>query len=162
MNRAEIIRSIFMYNACAINLVIRGGRMKKFLAFVFVLIFVLSACSTGPSSTVSTAPGVLPTVPPDFAGKSNPLGSDAALAGAVIFKTNCITCHGDDGKGDGPASQALDPRPANLVALSQKVGDDFLFWRINTGVIGTAMPAWKGVLSDEQIWDLVAFIRTLN
>ncbi len=136
--------------------------MKGLTVSIFALIFVLSACSAGPSSPGLTAPGVLPTVPSDYAGKSNPFGSDAAVTGAVIFKTNCVTCHGDNGLGDGPASQALEPRPANLVALGQKVGDDYLYWRINTGVAGTAMPAWKGVLGDEQIWGLVAFIRTLK
>lgn len=136
--------------------------MKKLLVIVFALIFVLPACGASPSSTVSTPPKVLPTVPPEFSGKSNPFGADASVAGAVIFKTNCVACHGDNGLGDGPASEALEPRPANLVALHQKVGDDYLYWRINTGVTGTAMPAWKGILSDEQIWDVVAFIRTLK
>ncbi len=132
------------------------------MMFAFVSMIVLSACGAGPSSTISTTPGVLPAVPPDYAGKSNPFGSDAAVAGAVVFKTNCAACHGDNGLGDGPASQALDPRPANLAALNQKAGDDYLYWRINTGVTSTAMPAWKGVLGDEQIWELVAFIRTLK
>lgn len=136
--------------------------MKSLSIILVVSGLLLSACNVGASSTSSDALEVLPTVPPDYAGKSNPLGASAAVAGAVTFKTDCVQCHGDDGKGDGPASTSLDPRPANLVALGREVDDDFLYWRITTGVPGTAMPAWKGILSEQQIWELVAYIRTLK
>jgi mono/diheme cytochrome c family protein len=92
----------------------------------------------------------------------NPLGPDASTPGAEVFKTNCATCHGPEGHGDGPAGQALEPRPKNLAELQPKVGDDFLFWRIREGKPGTSMVAWKGILTDEQIWQAVSFIRTLR
>ncbi|MBK8420507.1 cytochrome c [Candidatus Villigracilis saccharophilus] len=41
-------------------------------------------------------------------------------------------------------------------------GDDYLFWRISFGKDGTAMIAWKDVLTEEQIWQIIAFIRTLE
>ncbi len=132
--------------------------MKKHSIFfvVLFLLIVLSACSSYSSVNppVSSA-----TVPPDFVGKTNPLGPDASTAGANIFKTNCASCHGDTGYGDGVAGMYLDPRPANLVTLNSTVADDFLNWRINTGKEGTSMPAWKGVLDDQQIWQVIAFIR---
>ena len=40
--------------------------------------------------------------------------------------------------------------------------DDYLYWRIATGKEGTSMVAWKGVLTDDQIWQAVAFVRTLK
>jgi mono/diheme cytochrome c family protein len=136
--------------------------MKILLTILVFSIFVLPACGVDSSSVAPDNFGSPVTAPPDYAGKSNPFGSDAAVAGAVIFKTNCATCHGDNGLGDGPTSQSLEPRPANLVALNQRVGDDFLYWRISTGVQGTAMPAWKGILSDDQIWDVISYIRALK
>ena len=93
---------------------------------------------------------------------TNPLSTDAAAAGADVFKNNCVACHGSQGHGDGPASTALDPAPKNLPELGTIVDDDYLFWRISTGKPGTAMTAWKGVLTDEQIWQVVSFIRTLK
>ncbi|NUQ60493.1 MAG: cytochrome c [Anaerolineales bacterium] len=93
---------------------------------------------------------------------TNPLGADAATAGAEVFNTNCASCHGPEGHGDGPAGAALDPAPKNLPELAAQVGDDYLYWRISTGKEGTSMVAWKGVLTDEQIWQAVAFIRTLK
>jgi len=132
--------------------------MKKvYLVILVVAAVTLAACGGGSSSTAALDP-----VPADYAGKTNPLGADAATAGADVFKTNCETCHGPQGHGDGPAGAALDPAPKNLAELQAQAGDDYLFWRINTGKEGTAMVAWKGVLTDEQIWQVVAFIRTLK
>lgn len=132
--------------------------MKKVLFFVLVLsALVLAACG-GSSNAVAT----LAPVPADYAGMTNPLGADAAAAGAEVFKTNCESCHGPLGKGDGPAGAALDPTPKDLSVLQVSAGDDFLYWRINTGKEGTGMVAWKGTLTDEQIWQVVSFIRTLK
>ena len=134
--------------------------MKKLLLPVFLLIvFALVACGGGgAASKVSTSD----TIPAEFVGKTNPLGSDAAIAGAEIFKNNCVPCHGAQGHGDGPAGAALDPKPKNLAVFAPTVGDDYLYWRINTGKEGTSMVAWKGVLTDEQIWQVISFIRTLK
>jgi mono/diheme cytochrome c family protein len=71
-------------------------------------------------------------------------------------------CHGPQGHGDGPAGQSLEPKPGNLAQVQARAEDDYLFWRIHDGKPGTSMVAWKGILSDEQIWQAVAFIRTLE
>ena len=132
--------------------------MKKVLFAVLVLsALVLAACGAGADTVATLAP-----VPADYAGKTNPLGADSATAGAEVFKTNCESCHGPLGKGDGPAGAALDPAPKDLSVLQVSAGDDFLYWRINTGKEGTGMVAWKGTLTDEQIWQVVSFIRTLK
>ncbi len=134
--------------------------MKKVMFAVFVLAALLvAACGDG---GCSGAAAEIPAVPSDYAGLTNPLGADAAAAGAQVYKTNCESCHGPQGHGDGPAGLALDPAPQNLPELTAQVGDDFLFWRISTGVDGTSMVAWKGILTDEQIWQTVAYIRTLR
>ena len=134
--------------------------MKKVLVFVLVFAaFVLAACGGGGSAD---AVATLAPVPAEFSGQTNPLGADAAVEGANVFKTNCESCHGPQGHGDGPAGVALDPQPKNLAELQATAGDDYLYWRINTGKEGTSMVAWKGVLTDDQIWQAVAFIRTLQ
>jgi mono/diheme cytochrome c family protein len=133
--------------------------MKKVLFGVFMLAaLVLAACGGGGTETVVA----LDSVPADFAGKTNPLGADAAIAGAEVFKANCAACHGETGLGDGPAGAALDPAPKNLAVLQAQAGDDYLFWRITTGKEGTSMVPWKGILTEEQIWQVVAFLHTLK
>lgn len=136
--------------------------MKKVLFTVLLpAALVLAACGGGGGSGSDTST-VLESVPADYAGQSNPFGADAASAGAAVFKTNCESCHGPAGAGDGPAGVALDPAPKNLGDLQARAGDDYLFWRVATGKPGTSMVAWKGILTDEQIWQIVAFIRTLK
>ena len=66
-----------------------------------------------------------------------------------------------------PAMNAMKPAtsskpPRNLAELQKTAGDDYLFWRINTGKDGTSMIAWKGVLTDEQIWQVITFLHTLK
>ena len=131
---------------------------KIFFMMLLLAALVLTACGTSGAETVAP-PDV---VPADFAGKTNPLGADAADAGAKIYQANCVPCHGSQGHGDGPAAAALNPAPKNLAELQAQVGDDYLFWRINTGKDGTSMVSWKGILTEEQIWQVIAFIRTLK
>ena len=132
---------------------------KKLLSSILVFsVLFLAACATTQSERLSTPA----TVPTEFAGKTNPLGVEAAAAGAEVFAANCESCHGPQGHGDGIAGQSLDPRPKNLAELQAIVGDDYLFWRIYEGKPGTSMVAWNGILTDEQIWQAVSFIRTLK
>jgi len=136
--------------------------MKKSLfSLAFLALWLLSACGAKADSGPREI-GTLESVPADYAGKTSPLGSEASMDGATVFKTNCETCHGPLGHGDGPIGEALDPKPQNLAALQAVVSDDYLFWRISEGKPGTSMPPWKNILEEVQIWQLIAFIRTLK
>ena len=136
--------------------------MKRFLLVMLVSVFTFAACSSSNTSSSTDPNATLAPVPAEYTGLNNPLGPQAADEGAEVFKTNCQACHGPQGHGDGPAGQALDPRPRNLAMIQAAAGDDFLFWRILEGKPGTSMVAWKGILTDEQIWQTVSFIRTLK
>ncbi len=143
--------------------------MKKFVfVLMLVLVLALSACGGGKTDSDDTSSGgSTATVPAEYAGKTNPLANDAnaATAGKDIYATNCASCHGDTGAGDGPAGSALEPKPAALNNLGTK-GDDYLNWRIHEGgamePFNSSMPAFKGVLSDEQVWQVIAYIHTLG
>ena len=132
--------------------------MKKYLFLAVLVLTALALAACGGSKTEATP---IPSVPADFAGMTMPAGADAA-AGAEVFNVNCASCHGAGGLGDGVAGEALDPKPANLVTFAPQVGDDYLFWRISAGKEGTSMVAWAGIMTEEQIWNTVAFIRALK
>lgn len=97
--------------------------------------------------------------PANEADIKNPVPADKASVdrGAKLYHAHCATCHGAQGRGDGPAGAHLNPRPADLShsAMHHKEGD--LAWKIANG--RGAMPGWKGVLTKSQIWDLVNFIK---
>jgi mono/diheme cytochrome c family protein len=137
--------------------------MRNLLSMILVGVLFLAACGARESSSFSTDENAtLAPVPAEYAGMTNPLGAGAADAGAEVFRPNCEMCHGPQGHGDGPAGQSLEPKPKNLASIQAAAGDDFLFWRIHDGKPGTSMVAWKGILTDEQIWQVVSFIRTLK
>ena len=126
-------------------------------------VLFLSACGGNETSSPdSNENATLAPVPAEYAGLTNPLGAEAEEAGAEVFRANCATCHGPQGHGDGPAGQSLEPKPGNLAQVQTRAGDDYLFWRIHDGKPGTSMVAWKGILTDEQIWQAISFIRTLD
>jgi mono/diheme cytochrome c family protein len=131
---------------------------NKYFVLMVLTILLLTGCGGDTTAT----PEVLEMVPAEFAGQTNPYGAEAIPRGAEIFQTYCASCHGEAGRGDGPASGSLVPPPKDLVELHPLVGDDYLFWRISGGKSGTAMVAWKGILTDKQIWQTVSFIRTLK
>lgn len=106
-------------------------------------------------------------VDPKYARMTNPLPPTRANAdaGRRLYSLNCVACHGERGYGDGPAAGSLNPPAAKLVGIGgmPMVGDGYLFWTIADGgrPLGTAMPAYKGILGRSDIWKIVLFLRTL-
>jgi mono/diheme cytochrome c family protein len=88
-------------------------------------------------------------------------------AGKIKYDANCIGCHGATGKGDGPAAAALNPKPQDHTdgKTMNALTDKYLFDIIKQG--GKAvqkaalMPAANKKLTDQDIWDMVAYIRSL-
>ena len=101
-------------------------------------------------------------VPKDASSTKNPVSSDAGSikTGKTLYTTYCTTCHGDKGKGDGIASAALNPKPADHTSAALKAeSDGSLFYKISNG--RTPMPQFKTTLNDAQRWALINYIRTL-
>ena len=95
------------------------------------------------------------------AGKGDP------KAGQAKYDLLCASCHGATGKGDGPAAASLNPRPRSLADAQymKTLTDDHLFKAIKDGgpAVGQSplMAPWGGQLKDPEIWDVVAYIRSL-
>ncbi|MHB8134295.1 MAG: c-type cytochrome [Anaerolineaceae bacterium] len=140
--------------------------MKKSVRTVlFVLVLsalILSACGGGGTAKPQS------DIPAAYAGKTNPLAADpnAATAGKDIYDTTCAACHGPGGKGDGPAGKSLTPPASDLTKVVATAGDDYLFYRISEGgamdPYNSSMPAQKNALSEDEIWQVVTYIKTLK
>jgi mono/diheme cytochrome c family protein len=93
-------------------------------------------------------------------------GADVAK-GKAAYDQYCASCHGAAGKGDGPAAAAMNPKPRDLSdkAYARRLKDDYLFQVTKDG--GPAvkksplMPGWGKTLKDDQIKDVVAYLRSL-
>jgi putative copper resistance protein D len=84
------------------------------------------------------------------------------VEGAALYQTHCAGCHGRTGAGDGPARPALPRPPADLRAphTAQHTAGD-IFWWITAGIPAARMPAFGGVLNEDQRWHLINFVRAL-
>jgi mono/diheme cytochrome c family protein len=101
------------------------------------------------------------SVPPEAASRLNSVFADkkSVARGEAIFHYRCVGCHGAGARGDGPIAPALDPRPVDLVAMVPHHTDGDLAWKIANG--RGSMPGWKQVLTEDQVWDLINFLRAL-
>jgi mono/diheme cytochrome c family protein len=141
--------------------------MKKrswVLIVVVLSVLLLAACGGGGDSD-NDSDKQRQSPPADYAGVTNPFEgqADAAAQGKELFATNCATCHGDNAAGDGAAGQALDPKPANLQQTAKETDPTYTHWVISEGGaaagLSSSMVAYKGILTDEQIWQIVTFLE---
>ena len=104
-------------------------------------------------------------VPVEYKGATNPFFGNptAIIEGRVHYEDRCLSCHGANGSGNGIAANDLSPSPALLsfmISMPMSV-DEYLLWSISEGgvVFGSEMPAFRGELTSEEIWKIVAFMR---
>ncbi len=84
------------------------------------------------------------------------------LPGRTIFEQHCVSCHGIQGRGDGPEAPFLSPRPASLISAATSVkSDKELLAVIADGKPRTSMPAWKDRLTEAQQREVLAYLRSL-
>lgn len=95
-----------------------------------------------------------------------PAGSadTASDIGQVRFEEVCASCHGLTGEGDGPAGVALNPRPRNFSTEDFKFGDSYDEVRntVHKGSEGTGMIGYEGILSEEEIDAVSAYVLKLR
>ncbi len=123
-----------------------GGGLKKYLPPVFAAGFL--ALYLGPAMA---APG----------DEEN---------GEAIYAKRCLQCHGEDGDGLGPAAERLNPPPRDFTFGLYKFkstpfdedlpNDGDLLRMVRDGMPGTAMPGWSGLLNEQDMWDVIAYIKT--
>lgn len=90
--------------------------------------------------------------------------------GKAVYAKRCVLCHGVEGEGDGAAAERLVPPPRDFSEGLYKIkttgfddptpNDADLFRMIRDGMPGSAMPGWSGMLSAQDMWDVVAYIKT--
>ena len=100
-----------------------------------------------------------------------PASDEAQKRGRLLYQRHCAMCHGDKGKGDGPAARLHAERskraPKDLTDTKQQasMSDGEIFWKVTTGLkedAVIAMPAYASeIKKDEDRWALVHFVRTL-
>lgn len=102
-------------------------------------------------------------VPANFKSMKNPVavGDASTKAGQMLYTKNCASCHGKTGLGDGVKARSLKDFPGDFSKSDfQKETDGDLFYKSKIG--RGEMPKYEGKLSDDDIWNIVNFMRTLK
>lgn len=131
--------------------------MKKKILALLGLSLALAGCREGlPDYPRRSPPAELLTAPA------------AQAAGAQLFARLCAGCHGGMAEGRSPRTDFFQPpAPDFHEARYRDLDPAFLYWRIETGKNvepyrsqGSVMPAWGANLSETEIWQLVAYLRS--
>ncbi|MFQ5848804.1 MAG: ethylbenzene dehydrogenase-related protein [Candidatus Methylomirabilales bacterium] len=98
-----------------------------------------------------------------------PATEEMVQTGKKIYERRCFFCHGDEGDGNGPVADYLDPRPRDFTvgifklrttASGELPTDEDLFRTVSRGIAGTAMPSWEPYLSETERWQVIYYIKT--
>lgn len=122
-----------------------------------------AATKPEPAKTPEVPAPVEPPAPAELPVAATP---DPAR-GAIHYAALCASCHGPKGDGDGPIAASLDPKPARHAdgAYMNALSDEHLFLVIKKGgpAVGKSvlMAPWADTLDDDQIRDVIAYIRSL-
>jgi mono/diheme cytochrome c family protein len=110
---------------------------------------------------------LVPAFPTSFYTSLTDFDSYGIAQGARLFSRNCVSCHGADGRGDGPLAHSLDIPPADLTAEHLWAHTDGeMFWYLTHGMDsprgGLSMLGFGGVLGSESRWLLIDYLRAHN
>ena len=131
------------------------------------LLLLLAACRATPPGRLETAlvSGVKRHITIGGSGDENPVpANESSVArGLDLFSRDCIACHGLDGQNTGvPFADTMSPPVPLLVSHEvQAYTDGQLKWIVENGVFPSGMPAWKGILDDDEMWAIVVYLRHL-
>lgn len=143
----------------------------RMLTLCLLLAVLLGGCKSVPEQIGKCPqPRFTGKAPAEFYQQDNPLAAtaDNIKAGKKLYQHEtpgriaCARCHGRDGDGVGPMSHMFEPPPRNFTCAQtiKDVPDGQLFWIVRNGSPGTSMPAFDK-LDDEQIWQVILYIRRL-
>jgi mono/diheme cytochrome c family protein len=132
-----------------------------------LLLVVLAGCKANPPGKVETSSMIWAkhSILVHNKTQKNPVNDSAeAIAdGKEAFSHYCVACHGMDGQNTGvPFADRMSPPVPSLASKDvQSYTDGQLKWIIDNGIWPSGMPGSKGVLSDDEIWSIVRYMRHL-
>ncbi|KAA6463170.1 c-type cytochrome [Acidobacteria bacterium AB60] len=94
----------------------------------------------------------------------NPLQPTEAtlVAASKVYQANCASCHGDIRRTHAPLAESLYPRAPQFLEDTPDMPENQNYYIIEHGVRLTGMPAWKNVLSEEQVWQLTTLLSHID
>lgn len=144
-----------------------GAARSRAASVVAMAALLLAGCQVGRPGTLQTRimEGTKRHLTVGGRADANPLAPtpDNIHAGEKNFASYCVVCHGLDGQNTGvPFADKMEPPVPPLTSASiQAYTDGQLRWIIRNGISPSGMPAAKEIFHDEEIWQIVLYIRHL-
>lgn len=148
-----------------------AGMLAFLFSISFVLAFFIYIVAIHPGVDLKEniqAPPVAAAVeekPVDVSKVTEPWveNQDMIKHGAKLFAQNCAMCHGNEGKGDGPTGQALNPKPRNLVEGPWKKGGGYIgiYTVLTEGLAGSSMASYAHFKPVDR-WALTQFVNSIT
>ena len=160
--RREVLGAVLALAAAAVLLVI-AAVVRRRIRWAAVVAAAVIAWFAVPHLDLL----FVPAYPTSFYRSPTQFAATSIVQGAALYSANCAMCHGADGHGDGPAANgSLVPSADLTTAHLWMHSDGELFWWLAHGIEapegGLAMPAFGGILSDDDRWHLIDYIRAHN
>ncbi len=140
----------------------------RFLFLLMTSATLLPGCSVSAPGSVETSfmNGVKRNLTVGGKKERNPFPATAEnlAAGRKQFQNYCTSCHGETGRNETVlfATHVSPPVPRLDSPQVQRYTDGQLKWVIANGISPSGMPAWKGVLDESEMWEIVLYIRSLR
>ncbi|MBI2888200.1 MAG: c-type cytochrome [Chloroflexi bacterium] len=124
--------------------------------------FLLGATGVCAGGYLAIGSLLAPLLPSEYLRNPTPEDRESIARGRPVYEERCASCHGPAGRGDGPQAKGLNPPPADLAGghIFAHSDEDLFYW-VTNGIDGTAMPALKDQISEQQRWDVVNYVRSL-
>ncbi len=136
----------------------KSAALRKYATSVSLLVLFAA------SAAVADEPREKWVAPRSVARVTNPIPAtpESVKAGLAVYRANCVSCHGETGKGDGILVPQLSFKPANLSDVDVwKQSDGAIFWKVSTG--RQPMPPWGAPgdagIPDEDRWNVINYLR---
>ncbi|HEY6865389.1 MAG TPA: CopD family protein, partial [Burkholderiales bacterium] len=144
---------LFVAPLFALGLVVAGARARRHALVGAGAAVVVAALAAGLWLAAA------PAHPTTYFRSPAPYAADPIARGAGIYGVRCAICHGARGRGDGPAAASLPQRPTDLAAHFSLHREGDLYWWIEHGIPGTAMPGFAQTVPGSAAWDVLEFLR---
>jgi len=148
-----LVGALFVAPLFALGLAVAGVRARRRALAGAGAAIVIAALAGGLWLTAA------PAHPTTYFHSPVPYTADSIANGAAIYGVRCAICHGARGRGDGPAAAALPQRPIDLAAHFALHREGDLYWWIEHGIPGTAMPGFAQTVPERAAWDVLDFLR---
>lgn len=141
-----------------------------FFALAALWLVVLAQAACGPGKPASSAASLVPPFL-ETPVAPRPAPTQAPPDGKALYDRNCAHCHGEAGDGNGFGAPHLSPAPRDFVAAQFKFRttptgalptDEDLFRVVSRGLNGTGMPPWQYLLTEEERWAVIDYIKTFS